>query len=871
MSRRAAHTGVRGTLGLVTLLGALLAPGCTASTGDVPVADGGIAKPSPAATPVKAAAVREEPLPGERDPALRAALVNSRQMAADASYRVGVDAAVPVATNAAHGFALRYEASRVAVAHAETADGEAWQTGLSLTGVGRGAARELPSVARVTVEGNRVEYRRSGLLESYVNGPLGVEQSFEVARAPEGEGTVTLAISVDGETEPVLAADGKSVDLEKRGGRPLAEISELFVHDAEGRTLASSFAVEGGKIELRYEDAGAHYPVVIDPLIATLRTTVRAAVPIDDGYFGDAVALVGNTAVIGGLGQGGTNTSPTRVGEANVYTRTSGTAPWTLQTSLAPASLPSQAQFGTSVALSPDGNTVAVGAPSESGGGVVYVFVRSGSTWVQQTRIQGVPTVSMGANFGSAVVLGNNLLVVGASQESTSTAQYAGGLYVFVRSGTTWSAPQVHLRGSTANSNIGIVGSIALYAGTLVYGDQMASAGGFAAAGKVYVYAETHPNSWVRQVILQAPVPKEGAFFGRSVALLGTTLAVGSTAYSGTVSGGGSVDVFTGSGNQWRPEAFLIPSGAHANSRYGMVALATDTLLVAANGGNTQPAPAYLFKRSGTTWTEESQIAEPAPNAFFGCSEALTTTDAIIGACEDTNNRGAAYLYNLSTVALSVNGTACTAASTCASGFCTDGVCCNTACDAGVTDCMACSTTQGGTTNGTCTALTATAAAAITCRASAGVCDVAEKCSPSSSVCPANGFLGNTTTCRAASGVCDAAETCTGTTASCPGDAMKPSTTVCRAAAGACDAAEMCTGTSNACPADGLLAIGTVCRPLAGTCDVAETCNGGITCPPDAFAPIFTTCRASINPFCDPAELCLGTTAQCGTDTNNCP
>src|SRR5205814_7543941 len=86
------------------------------------------------------------------------------------------------------------------------------------------------------------------------------------------------------------------------------------------------------------------------------------------------------------------------------------------------------------------------------------------------------------------------------------------------------------------------------------------------------------------------------------------------------------------------------------------------------------------------------------------------------------------------------------------------------------------------------------------CRAVAGLCDVAETCTGTSSTCPANGFASSSTVCRAVAGDCDVAENCTGTSSSCPADALAPSPTACRSAAGACDLGEPRPGTGTRCP-----------------------------------------------------------------------
>jgi len=171
-----------------------------------------------------------------------------------------------------------------------------------------------------------------------------------------------------------------------------------------------------------------------------------------------------------------------------------------------------------------------------------------------------------------------------------------------------------------------------------------------------------------------------------------------------------------------------------------------------------------------------------------------------------------------------------------------------------------------GTAGSCCTATCRFKAAATVCRPAADVCDLAETCSGSSGVCPADAFKPSSTVCRATAGVCDVAENCTGSSAACPADEFKPSSTVCRAAAGPCDVAENCTGSSAACPADDFQPSSTVCRAAADVCDVAENCTGSsAACPPNAFEPPTTVCRP-VAGACDAAENCTGTGPSCPPD-----
>jgi len=152
------------------------------------------------------------------------------------------------------------------------------------------------------------------------------------------------------------------------------------------------------------------------------------------------------------------------------------------------------------------------------------------------------------------------------------------------------------------------------------------------------------------------------------------------------------------------------------------------------------------------------------------------------------------------------------------------------------------------------------------CRAATGVCDQPESCSGAGAACPPDALVPAGTVCRPLTDLCDAAETCSGTSAACPPNGFAPANTVCRASSGVCDLAESCTGAGAACPADRFAAASVVCRATAGGCDAPESCTGsGAACPPDSFLTAGTVCRAASG-ACDAAESCGGTSAACPAD-----
>jgi cysteine-rich repeat protein len=148
------------------------------------------------------------------------------------------------------------------------------------------------------------------------------------------------------------------------------------------------------------------------------------------------------------------------------------------------------------------------------------------------------------------------------------------------------------------------------------------------------------------------------------------------------------------------------------------------------------------------------------------------------------------------------------------------------------------------------------------CRASGGVCDVAEFCTGAAEECPVDGKRQDT--CRVAAGACDVEEVCDGIADDCPADAVDPPGTACRASGGSCDLAETCDGSNVTCPADTKRT--DLCRASGGVCDAAEYCDGVTdVCPGDAKFGTETVCRGSAYE-CDAGEVCDGVLDACPAD-----
>jgi hypothetical protein len=207
-----------------------------------------------------------------------------------------------------------------------------------------------------------------------------------------------------------------------------------------------------------------------------------------EAQVGNAVALSadGNTALVGAPQDGG------GTGAAWVFTRSGGV--WTQQGAKITATGESgSALFGTSVALSGDGNTAVIGAPADNGeAGAVWVFTRSGSTWTQQGE-KLTPKNEIGnAGFGTSVALAGdgNTALIGAPHNNGEV----GAAWVFERSASTWK--QRHkLVGKGRKELFGISVSLAGDGNTALVGspsdaERYGAAWVFRRAGKGW----THPG-----------------------------------------------------------------------------------------------------------------------------------------------------------------------------------------------------------------------------------------------------------------------------------------------------------------------------------------------------------------------------------------
>ena len=341
--------------------------------------------------------------------------------------------------------------------------------------------------------------------------------------------------------------------------------------------------------------------------------------------------------------------------------------------------------------------------------GAVYAFRFSGSVWSQQAYIKASNTGD-GDLFGYAVALSGdgNTLAVGARNEASSStgvnrtqndnATFSGATYLFRIDSGMWSQ-QAFIKASNSTGGIQFGHSVSLNidGDTLAVGalsEQNSSTGvngaqnnhsfGSFRSGSAYLFRFNHTSSmWSQQAYFKASNAAFLGQFGHSVDLSddGNTLAVGangegsdSTGVNGMQNNGagasGAVYVFRFSiaASTWSQQAFIKASNTGANDGFGdSVSLSGDgnALVVGASGEDgtangvegtnhastisSASGAAYVFEFSNDTWAQQAFIkaTDTSANANFAHSVSISSDGGTIavGAWGVNTNTGAIYLY----------------------------------------------------------------------------------------------------------------------------------------------------------------------------------------------------------------------------------
>ncbi len=452
----------------------------------------------------------------------------------------------------------------------------------------------------------------------------------------------------------ILVGNEVEVHVDRDGlGSALTAEHIATIYGAPGTTLGDLIGNDalfiGGNIE---------YPCAPNPTLQEEKLMASDAQANNHFGWDTAISSDGNTAVVAAHTEG---TGGPGAGAAYIFIRSGGM--WAEQAKILSDDVEAQDNFGSSVALSADGNTVIVGARREDAGGTnagaAYVFTRSGGVWTQQAKILS-DDIQTQDNFGASVSLSSdgNTAIVGANRETTGGAS-AGAAYVFTRSAGIWTQQaKIQSDDIQGGDSFGFAVSLSSEGDTAIVGSISEDTGG-SSAGATYVFTRSG-GIWTEQAKIQGSDTEAGDNFGSSVALSsdGDTAIVGSTYEDTGGTSAGSAYVFTRSGGIWTEQAKIQSDDIETDDLFGLsVALSADgtTAIMGAYGEDTvgsRAGSAYVFTHSGGIWSQQSKIQPDDIEAedFFGYSVSLSGDGitAMVGSVqEDTGglNAGAAYVF----------------------------------------------------------------------------------------------------------------------------------------------------------------------------------------------------------------------------------
>lgn len=325
--------------------------------------------------------------------------------------------------------------------------------------------------------------------------------------------------------------------------------------------------------------------------------------------------------------------------------------------------------FGSTIAIDDTGTRVIVGAygvdtNSLSYAGKAYIFVRSGSTWTQEAILKAnTPATAGYFGFSVAITGSGDRVAIGAYGADGSIAS-SGTLYIFNRSGTTWTQEARFAAGSlNANDQFGYCVAIDSTGDRVAVGAPMNDLN--ASDGGVVFIFKRNVTTWTQEARIVPSEINTNIQFGTSLDITsdGSRIVAGAPfLVAGSITANGRAYVFVRSGTTWSQEQIIANSDAPATyDNYGSkVAISGDgTRLVVGCLGKeyssyTDAGACYVYSRSGSSWSFERKLISSTVNSYsnFGGAIAINNNGTRIAIGEGTvqagSKKGAVHTYTRS-------------------------------------------------------------------------------------------------------------------------------------------------------------------------------------------------------------------------------
>lgn len=396
--------------------------------------------------------------------------------------------------------------------------------------------------------------------------------------------------------------------------------------------------------------------------------TLTASDGAFDDIFGIAVAVHGDTMVIGAIGHN------LATGSAYVFTESNGV--WSQVAELtASDGFQFSESFGGTVAVSGDTVVVTTGfGCTETATSGAYVFVKPAGGWTNMTETAKLtePNECNSDDFGFSAAIDGNTIVVGAMNTTVGSNQHQGAVYVYVEPASGWTStgtPTATLTEAHGASRDLLGSALAIQGSTVVAGG--ASAQFFPAKpGAVYVFEEP-ASGWANEnetATLTVTDPNTSNSLGNAVAISNdeATIVAGAPGRGGRTSvPSGAAYIYTKPATGWQSatQTSELVSPATAQGFGFSVAINGPGTIIAVGAPQTATTvganvgAAYVYRKSSTTgWVPAPKVSakltppSPETGAVFGNAVGLRATTVVVGEPYGTvngnKNQGVAYVYD---------------------------------------------------------------------------------------------------------------------------------------------------------------------------------------------------------------------------------
>ena len=325
-------------------------------------------------------------------------------------------------------------------------------------------------------------------------------------------------------------------------------------------------------------------------------------------YFGNAVAVMGDVALVGALADDDNGNN-----SGSVYLFRFDGREWVEDRKLKANDGSSVDNFGSSVSLTE--NLAVIGAHRDSPNGIqsgsAYVFDLTGELCGPEYVLHD-GSVSFVAEFGTAVAVGEDVAAVGAPDQSIPGVIQAGTVRVFRREDEVWTVSAAVLAPDADDYDH--------FGATVAIGGDVLAVGapdeGNSDRGAVYVFRRSGSDDWVHEQKLLADDGDTGDHFGSAIAVQGNRIAIGSPRRDDPANGfnAGAVYLFEYLGGGWAQVQLIVASDGEPGDRFGTSAALGNSRLIVGAPRHATVCPAFPWCHSGAVYVlekEGSSFEEP--------------------------------------------------------------------------------------------------------------------------------------------------------------------------------------------------------------------------------------------------------------------